>query len=327
MVTWLACYFATFRGVNSITVATRYTVVAPWVLLAIFIIFNATLDGASDGVHAYIGEWDLNVLNSGDAWSDAAGQVLFSVGATVGTNDPLPYTRTLSASVQMCGICAASTIPVDHREVELPRLARWSCMRTMNAPPTPAPMRRSSGAFPLRRYQAALWPCVRACVYLERVLIIRGQVTIHGAQDSIPCMHCAGVMSAYASFAPATTNIWADNNYICFINCFTSFFAGFAVFSILGSMAHRQSVIAGDSSDLRIALCTQNSLDLACPAECSRCGQDDWMSLPQSSCCGNFQTRNVAEDSFILVFSVRARFSLKKARKNAHAMFTNRSIL
>ena len=84
MLTWLACYFATFRSVRSIAAATRFTVVAPWVLLAVFIIFNATLDGARDGVHAYVGEWDLSVLQRGDAWSDAAGQVLFSVGATVG---------------------------------------------------------------------------------------------------------------------------------------------------------------------------------------------------------------------------------------------------
>ena len=119
-------------------------------------------------------------------------------------------------------------------------------------------------------------------------------------------MH-AGVMSAYASYAPATTNIWADNNYICFINCFTSFFAGFAVFSILGNMAHRQLDIAADSPDLRIALCTQNSLNLECPAECSLCGAEDWLSqVPavRSACCGNFVTQTVAEGSFILAFSV-----------------------
>ena len=112
-------------------------------------------------------------------------------------------------------------------------------------------------------------------------------------------------MSAYASFAPATTNIWADNNYICYINCITSFFAGFAVFSILGNMAHRQREIAGGSGVLRIALCEANQLDLNCPADCSLCGQEGWMSLADSACCGDFSTDNVSTDSFVLAFSVR----------------------
>jgi hypothetical protein len=85
-VTWVVCFLATFRGVKSITAATRFTVVLPWILLAIFIIVNATLEGSKDGVRAYIGEWDMSVLRRGDAWSDAAAQVIFSVGATVGVN-------------------------------------------------------------------------------------------------------------------------------------------------------------------------------------------------------------------------------------------------
>jgi Sodium:neurotransmitter symporter family len=127
----------------------------------------------------------------------------------------------------------------------------------------------------------------------------------------VPCG--VGVMSAYASFAPATTNIWVDNNCICAIDCFTSLFAGFAVFSILGNMAHQQRSIAGASPDLRQALCTQNVLNLQCPADCALCGEEDWMSLPQSSCCGKFETRNVAQGSFILAFSVRTKFQFKQS--------------
>jgi hypothetical protein len=118
---------------------------------------------------------------------------------------------------------------------------------------------------------------------------------------------CAGVMSAYASFAPATTNIWVDNNCICFIDCLTSLFAGFAVFSILGNMAHRQRSIAGESPGLREALCIQNALNLECPADCVLCKGDNWMMLPQAACCGAFEVRNVAAGSFILAFSVRTR--------------------
>lgn len=79
------CWLATYRNVHSITAATRITVTAPWVILGILIIYGATLEGSRDGVHAYIGEWDLSVLKNADAWSDAAGQVIFSVGAAVGT--------------------------------------------------------------------------------------------------------------------------------------------------------------------------------------------------------------------------------------------------
>ena len=123
-------------------------------------------------------------------------------------------------------------------------------------------------------------------------------------------------MSAYASFAPATTNIWADNNYICYINCITSFFAGFAVFSILGNMAHRQRTIAGDTPALRVALCEQETMDgtleLVCPTDCNMCvGEGDaWMSLVEggvdvSACCGNYATGNVAKAGVFLAFSVR----------------------
>jgi SNF family Na+-dependent transporter len=73
---------------------TKFTMTMPWFLLTVFIIHNATLEGASDGVKAYIGEWNLEVLKSGDAWSDAAGQIFFTLGATLGvcppsTPDPL----------------------------------------------------------------------------------------------------------------------------------------------------------------------------------------------------------------------------------------------
>ena len=123
-------------------------------------------------------------------------------------------------------------------------------------------------------------------------------------------------MSAYGSFAPATTNIWADNNYICYINCITSFFAGFAVFSILGNMAHRQREIAGGSGALRIAMCelekAEGALELACPIDCNDCEGvgDAWMFLVEggvdvSACCGNYATGNVATAGVFLAFSVR----------------------
>ena len=114
-------------------------------------------------------------------------------------------------------------------------------------------------------------------------------------------------MSAYGSFAPATTNVWADNNYICYINCFTSFMAGFAVFSILGNMAWRQRSIADSSPALRVNLCDANALDLPeCMAvDCSMCSTEDWMNIASSVCCGNMEVNSVAKGGVMLAFSVR----------------------
>jgi hypothetical protein len=38
LVTWLVCYFATFRSVSSIAAATKFTVIVAWFLLAVFTI-------------------------------------------------------------------------------------------------------------------------------------------------------------------------------------------------------------------------------------------------------------------------------------------------
>jgi Sodium:neurotransmitter symporter family len=93
----------------------------------------------------------------------------------------------------------------------------------------------------------------------------------------------AGIMSAYGSFSPATTNIWADNNYVCYINCITSFFAGFAVFSILGNMAHRQREIASGNPQLRVNICKADDIaDVICDFDCNLCANEGWKQLEKS---------------------------------------------
>jgi SNF family Na+-dependent transporter len=57
----------------------------PIVLLFVFLILGCTLEGASMGIKAYIGEWDVSVLSTrGDAWSTAVSQIFFSLGVTFG---------------------------------------------------------------------------------------------------------------------------------------------------------------------------------------------------------------------------------------------------
>ena len=81
----MSCYFCIWKGVHSVGIAAKITVYTPWVILAIFIIYNATLEGSIDGVEAYIGNWDMSALKDGSIWSDAAGQIFFTLGATLST--------------------------------------------------------------------------------------------------------------------------------------------------------------------------------------------------------------------------------------------------
>jgi SNF family Na+-dependent transporter len=66
LITWVACYFGTFRSVRSIAAATKFTMLASWFIMAVLVIHNATLENAGDGVRAYIGEWDLETLKRGE---------------------------------------------------------------------------------------------------------------------------------------------------------------------------------------------------------------------------------------------------------------------
>ena len=57
----------------------------PIVLLFVFLGKALTLPGASDGIRAYIGIWDMSVLTEqGEVWSVAASQIFFSIGLTFG---------------------------------------------------------------------------------------------------------------------------------------------------------------------------------------------------------------------------------------------------
>ncbi|MDX1776172.1 MAG: sodium-dependent transporter, partial [Desulfobulbales bacterium] len=51
-----------------------------------------------------------------------------------------------------------------------------------------------------------------------------------------------GIMITYASYLPQNTDIGKNAFITCFVNCLYSFVAGFAVFGIVGFMAHSQGV-------------------------------------------------------------------------------------
>ena len=51
-----------------------------------------------------------------------------------------------------------------------------------------------------------------------------------------------GGLMSFASYNPSDEDLVTDALILSLGNCFTSFFAGFAIFSILGNMAHEQGV-------------------------------------------------------------------------------------
>lgn len=57
----------------------------PIVLLFLFLGVACSLEGASEGIHSYIGIWDMSVLTEqGEVWSVACSQIFFSIGLTFG---------------------------------------------------------------------------------------------------------------------------------------------------------------------------------------------------------------------------------------------------
>ena len=74
-----------YLGIKLTGRITYVTMGLPIILLLLFLIRGATLEGSSDGIRAYIGEWDLTVLSEeGEVWSEAVTQIFFSLSVTFG---------------------------------------------------------------------------------------------------------------------------------------------------------------------------------------------------------------------------------------------------
>ena len=93
-------------GVKTTGRISYFTMGLPIILLFVFVIRASTLEGAVDGVKAYIGKWDMDVLSSqGDVWSTAVSQIFFSIGVTFGI-----FTAYGSANPRDANIVADSLI-------------------------------------------------------------------------------------------------------------------------------------------------------------------------------------------------------------------------
>lgn len=83
--TWACIYGCVAFGVKIEGYITYFTMGFPIVLLFVFLGITASLDGAEDGIKAYIGVWDMSVLSDQpECWSEAVSQIFFSIGVTLG---------------------------------------------------------------------------------------------------------------------------------------------------------------------------------------------------------------------------------------------------
>jgi len=84
-VTWFVVWLCLAWGIEATGKVTYFTMGLPAILIFVFLGRAVSLPGASDGINAYIGEWDMSVLvNQPECWSRAVSQIFFSVGVTFG---------------------------------------------------------------------------------------------------------------------------------------------------------------------------------------------------------------------------------------------------
>lgn len=93
-----ACIFASLAfGVKWTGRIAYITVGLPVLMLMVLLVRSATLEGAGDGVKAFIGQWDMKVLSERpDVWTTAVTQVFFSIGVTTGVMTAVSENRTSS---------------------------------------------------------------------------------------------------------------------------------------------------------------------------------------------------------------------------------------
>eukprot|EP00951_Prasinocladus_malaysianus_P017275 scaffold135910_cov44-Prasinocladus_malaysianus.AAC.1 len=84
VVIFITCYFCIWRGVRSAGKVVYFTATAPAVLVFILFCYNVSLPGAGNGIKAYIGAWEFSALKDSSIWTDAAGQIFFTLGVSMG---------------------------------------------------------------------------------------------------------------------------------------------------------------------------------------------------------------------------------------------------
>mmetsp|Transcript_6076 Transcript_6076/g.7719 ORF Transcript_6076/g.7719 Transcript_6076/m.7719 type:complete len:626 (+) Transcript_6076:127-2004(+) len=85
IISWLCIGGCVAFGIKWTGRIAYFTMGFPILLLFLFFGRAVTLEGAGEGIQAYIGEWDMSVLHKQpDVWSTAVSQIFFSLGTTFG---------------------------------------------------------------------------------------------------------------------------------------------------------------------------------------------------------------------------------------------------
>lgn len=81
---YLVVFLAIFKGTKLVGKIVWVTVTTPIVMVVVLLVYSLTLEGAGQGVYAYIGTVDTSHLLNGEAWVDAAGQIFYGLSLAVG---------------------------------------------------------------------------------------------------------------------------------------------------------------------------------------------------------------------------------------------------
>ncbi|CAK9300373.1 unnamed protein product [Gordionus sp. m RMFG-2023] len=83
LLSWIIVYLIIIRGIKSSGKVVYFTATFPYVVLLILVIKGATLKGARDGIRFYlVPKWER--LMDLQVWTDAAGQIFFSLSSGLG---------------------------------------------------------------------------------------------------------------------------------------------------------------------------------------------------------------------------------------------------
>ncbi|XP_075598860.1 sodium-dependent proline transporter-like isoform X1 [Balearica regulorum gibbericeps] len=80
---WVLVFRRTLKDIRSLGKGVYFTATFPYLIILILIIRGATLDGSLDGIRFYLSS-DWSRLQSAQVWSDAASQVIYSLGIGFG---------------------------------------------------------------------------------------------------------------------------------------------------------------------------------------------------------------------------------------------------
>lgn len=85
ILTWVMVYFCLWKGVTLTGKIVYVSMTLPLILIIVLFFRGITLPGSEAGILDYIGQFDSSKLSDPLIWSEAVGQIFFSIGIAFGT--------------------------------------------------------------------------------------------------------------------------------------------------------------------------------------------------------------------------------------------------